>query len=404
MTSPEASAAQANLVFNDASLPAMVLKETALENNLAVMARYSAENGFLLAPHGKTTMAPELFRRQLAAGAWGITVANTDQAAVAFRSGAGRVLVANQIVGRAAGQAVVDQLGRGGRELYCLVDSVPGVELLSANLERAGLQGRIGVFIELGLPGGRTGVRTPDQAVTVAGAVAVSPQLLLVGTEGFEGLLGADRSPEALQKVDQYLDDLRSLTVLLAKEHAFAGPGPVLVSAGGSRYFDRVAQVLGIAGRYEGLEVRLIVRSGCYLVHDHGTYAGASPLVPGAWPGGSLVPALEVWAEVLSVPEAGHVIVGMGKRDVPYDIGLPIPLHLVRDHNGHLEPFGGGGLTRLDDQHGYLQVGPGQAPVAPGDRIGFGISHPCTAFDKWREVLLVNDDYEILDRIPTFFH
>jgi len=403
VTLPEASAAQANVVLNDVSLPAMVLKETALENNLAVMARYSAENEFLLAPHGKTTMAPELFRRQLAAGAWGITVANTDQAAVAFRSGAARVLVASQVVGRAAGQAVVDQLDEGARELYCLVDSVPGVELLSANLERAGLHDRVGVFIELGVRGGRTGVRSSDQALAVAQAVAASPQLLLVGTEGFEGLLASDRSPAALETVDRYLDDLRSLTVLLAKEHAFPGPGPVLVSAGGSRYFDRVAQVLG-SGRYEGLEVRLVVRSGCYLVHDHGTYAGASPLVPGAWGGGSLVPALEVWAEVLSVPEAGHVIVGMGKRDVPYDIGLPIPLHLVRGHDGHLEPCAGGDLTRLDDQHGYLQVSPGQAPVTPGDRIGFGISHPCTAFDKWREVLLVNDDYEVLDHIATFFH
>ncbi len=390
-------------MLNDLSLPAMVLKETALENNLAVMARYSAENGFLLAPHGKTTMAPELFRRQLAAGAWGITVANTDQAAVAFRSGAARVLVANQVVGRAAGRAVVDQLDQGARELYCLVDSVPGVELLSANLEGAGLHDRIGVFIELGVRGRRTGVRSSDQALAVAQAVAASPQLLLVGTEGFEGLLASDRSPAALETVDRYLDDLRSLTVLLAKEHAFPGPGPVLVSAGGSRYFDRVAQVLG-SGRYEGLEVRLVVRSGCYLVHDHGTYAGASPLVPGAWGGGSLVPALEVWAEVLSVPETGHVIVGMGKRDVPYDIGLPIPLHLVRGYDGRLEPFAGGDLTRLDDQHGYLQVRPGQAPVAPGDRIGFGISHPCTAFDKWREVLLVNDDYEVLDHIATFFH
>jgi D-serine deaminase-like pyridoxal phosphate-dependent protein len=404
VTFPEAGGARASAALHDVALPAMVLKESALENNLAVMARYSAENGFLLAPHGKTTMAPELFRRQLAAGAWGITVANTDQAAVAFRSGAARVLVANQIVGRAAARAVVDQLEAGGRELYCLVDSVPGVELLSDNLERAGLRGHLGVFIELGVPGGRTGVRTPEQAPAIAQAVSASSQLLLVGTEGFEGLLAADRSPAALERVDRYLDDLRSLTVLLAQEHAFPGPGPVLVSAGGSRYFDRVVQVLGRSARYEGVEVRLVVRSGCYLVHDHGTYAAASPLVAGAWAGGSLLPALEVWAEVLSVPEAGHVIVGMGKRDVPYDIGLPVPLHIVRGHGGHLEPFAGGDLTRLDDQHGYLHLGPGQAAVAPGDRIGFGISHPCTAFDKWREVLLVNDDYEVLDHIPTFFH
>jgi D-serine dehydratase len=431
-------------VFGDIAMPAMLLKQTALENNLAVMAQYATEHGFVLAPHGKTTMAPKLFQRQLDAGAWAITVANMAQAAVAYYAGAQRVLVANEVVSQADARAIAKALddkicltsgsssartltetdpptrrqsvgsgplrppvapGRSERrELYCLVDSVAGVELLDRNLGRAGMSDRVGVFVELGVPGGRTGARSEDEAVAVASAVRTSAHLRLVGVEGYEGLLVPDRSPEALAKVDDYLDGLRRLTTRLADEGAFSGNGPVLVSAGGSRFFDRVAAVLGEKANYGGHDVLLVVRSGCYVVHDHGTYANASPLSGHGHHGPGLQGALEVWADVLSVPEPGLAIVGLGRRDVSYDLGLPVTLAVGRREDGRVEPFAGWQLSQLNDQHGYLQFGDKRPPVQVGDRIGFGISHPCTAIDKWRTVLLVSDDYEILDQIATFFH
>jgi D-serine deaminase-like pyridoxal phosphate-dependent protein len=380
----------------------MLIKQSALQNNISVMARYAAEQGYLLAPHGKTTMAPQLFRLQLDAGAWAITVANTDQAEVAFEAGAARVLVANEVVGRPAAESIVEGLAAGGRELDCLVDSVAGVGLLDDNLGRAGIATRLGVFVELGVPGGRTGARDPDQATAVADAVGRSRHLRLVGVEGYEGFLAPDRTPPSLEKVDAYLGQLRELTVSLASRGYFEGEGPILVSAGGSRFFDRVALALGYGADYDGHDVQLVVRSGCYIVHDHGTYAHASPLTSGG--AGSLVAALEVWAEVLSVPERGLALVGLGKRDVSYDMGLPVPLWRLSKAGEHLVPFSDGHLDRLDDQHGYLRMGPGEAHLDVGDRVGFGLSHPCTAFDKWRTVLLVSDEYEILEEIRTFFH
>jgi D-serine dehydratase len=434
-----------NAVFGEIALPAMLLKETALENNLAVMTQYAEEHRFLLAPHGKTTMAPKLFQRQLDAGAWAITVANLAQAGVAYEAGARRVLVANEVVSRAdarlIAQAVADRVGPatsspqatgppvtsagvgppqgkaptadgtgdGERELYCLVDSVAGVELLDRNLGLAGLTDRLGVFVELGVPGGRTGARSEEEAVEVAGAVRASGHLRLVGVEGFEGLLVPDRSPAALATVDDYLDGLRRLTVRLSEGGAFPADGPILVSAGGSRFFDRVAAVLGEKASYGGRDVRLVVRSGCYLVHDHGTYAQASPLAGPGHDGPRLLAALEVWADVLSVPEPGLVIVGLGRRDVSYDLGLPVTLAVARLGQRSIEPFAGNALSQLNDQHGYLRLdsenqGSQQLPVKVGDRIGFGISHPCTAIDKWRTIFLVGDDYEIRDQIATFFH
>jgi D-serine dehydratase len=394
-----------SVVTGDLLLPAMVLKESALDNNLRVMAAYARAHGFELAPHGKTTMAPELFRRQLEAGAWGITVANVAQASVAFAAGAARVLVANEIVGTADAAWAVEAVGDGDHELFGLVDSVYGAQLLDANLGRAGMTGRLGVLVEVGIRGGRTGVRSEQDVLAVVAAVSASAHLLLVGVEGYEGGIATDRSPQGLAAVDGYLDDVRHTVRALADQGAFAAAGTAIVSAGGSKYFDRVAAVLGPGGEYGGHPVRLVVRSGCYVTHDHGMYEAVSPLASSAG-ADHLVPALELWAEVLSVPEPGLAIVGLGKRDTSFDLGLPVPLHLARRSGPKIEEFTDGALVALDDQHGYFRSAQSsaQSPLAPGDRIGFGISHPCTAFDKWRTVLLVDDAFTVRERIHTCFH
>lgn len=402
---PAAGDATGTKALGDIALPAMLLKLSALENNIAVMSKYAADKGFVLAPHGKTTMAPKLFRRQLDAGAWGITVANMAQATVAYDAGARRALVANEVVSRADAQAIADVLADNDqRELYCLVDSVAGVELLDHNLGLAGCTTPVRAFVELGVAGGRAGARTADEAVAVAAAVGASTHLRLVGVEGYEGLLAPDRGPEALAKVDYYLDGLRRLTIDLAERGLFPNDEPILVSAGGSRFFDRVAAVLGKKASYGNHDVRLVVRSGCYVVHDHGTYADASPLAGPGHHGPGLKAALEVWADVLSVPEPGLVLVGLGRRDASYDLGLPVTLAVARRGTGRVEPLPRVALSHLNDQHGYLHLSAEQAPLVVGDRIGFGISHPCTAIDNWRSLLLVNDDYEVLDLIATFFH
>ena len=84
----------------DVSLPAAVLYADRIEHNLKWMQAFVAEYGVKLAPHGKTTMAPQLFRRQLEAGAWGITLATAHQVRAAYRGGVHRVLIANQLVGK----------------------------------------------------------------------------------------------------------------------------------------------------------------------------------------------------------------------------------------------------------------------------------------------------------------
>jgi D-serine deaminase-like pyridoxal phosphate-dependent protein len=346
-------------------LPVLVLRESAVAHNLALMQRWCDERGVSLAPHGKTTMAPALIRRQLEAGAWGMTAATVPQLAVMREAGAQRVILANELVG--APEIAWFERERADIEAYCLVDSVDGVRALAAGVERP-----LGVLIELGGP--RAGCRTLDQALAVAAAVAGAPRLALAGVEGFEGTL-----PE--EAVDPFVDRMRELVEALDARGAFDGVDEIIATAGGSAFFDHVVERL----RFSGLSrpVRVVLRSGCYVTHDDGIYAESSPLA-------GLRAALELWARVLSCPEPGLAIAGFGKRDAPYDLGLPV----VRRREGVV-------VEALNDQHAYLRDPAGV--LAVGDTIVCGISHPCTAFDKWPLIGVVDDDDIVIGAIRTQF-
>lgn len=390
-----------NLLAGDLLLPAMVLKQSALEHNIALVARYCEEHGVWLAPHGKTTMAPQLFARQLDAGAWGITAATVAQVAVYRRFGVRRVVLANELVEPAALRWVADELEADpGFDFYCLVDSVAAVVAMTQALSGRGATRPLQVLVEVGVPGGRAGCRTLEQATEVAGAVAASPVLALAGVEGFEGVIGGPDLETTLAEVDEFLERVRALTLDLAREDAFAGRAEIIVTAGGSAYFDRVVAVLGPPWDLD-VPVRVVLRGGCYVTHDSGLYDRLSPL--GERDGDErLRPALEAWGAVLSRPELELAIVGLGKRDVPFDIDLPVPWH-VAARGGALREAGGElTVTALNDQHAFVRLAPG-AELAVGDLVGCGISHPCLAFDRWPLVLLVDDDYTVIGGIRTFF-
>jgi D-serine dehydratase len=363
------------LRVEDLALPVLALRESALAHNLRTMHGWCAERGLSLAPHGKTTMAPQLFQRQLQAGAWGMTAATVQQVAVMRAAGARRVILANQVTGAAElGWLAREQAA--GLEVFVLVDSLAGVRLLDEGWGGAPLP----VLIELG--GTRAGCRTDEEALAVAGAVAAAPRLALAGVEGFEGTLGADREPATLTAVGAFLDRMRGLVEALDARGAFDDVPEILATAGGSALFDRVAERLRFPAPLRR-PVRVALRSGCYVTHDDGLYARASPLP-------QLRPALELWARVLSCPEPGLAIAGFGKRDAPYDIDLPI----VRIPTGLT-------VTSLNDQHAFIRDEHGTLRV--GDVLVCGISHPCTAFDKWSLIPVLDDDDVVIEAIRTLF-
>jgi D-serine deaminase-like pyridoxal phosphate-dependent protein len=370
--------------------PVLVARRAALDRNIATLARFCARHGLSFAPHGKTTMAPSLFARQLAAGAWAITVATANQLLACRALGVPRVLLANQLLDPVPLRWLADELDR-GFEAFLFVDSVAGVEAIGAALAGRPGNAAVPVLAELGYPGGRTGCRSLDHLVEVAEAAAATPRVRLAGVAAYEGGL-----PDA-DAVGAYLDRTRAATTELARRGLLADE--VIVSAGGSAWFDVVADRL--AGDWlAGHRLRVVLRSGAYVSHDHGFYADHTPFrrIPDE---DGLAPALELWAQVTSVPEPGLAIAGMGKRDAPYDEGLPIPLR-VRRVSGAVEPVAGVVVTRLNDHHAFLAVPP-DADLRPGDLLCFGISHPCTAFDKWRYIPVVDDSDTVVDVLETYF-
>jgi len=379
------------------TLPLLVLKDSALTHNAAAMARWCADAGVLLAPHGKTTMAPQLFARQLAAGAWGITAATIGQVQVYRSFGIGRILLANELTDRAGIAWLAGELSAdAGWECYAYVDSLAGVRLLGGALRAAGASRPLPVLVELGFPGGRTGCREAGEALAVAAEVQRTTGLALAGVAGYEGGLGADASPATLTAVAEYCRRLRAVVSQLP------GEGPDgrswIVSAGGSAYFDVVAAELTATAAGERSPT-VILRSGCYITHDDGHYAEVGPGTERGGP--ELIPALELWAGVLSRPEPALALAGAGRRDVSFDQGLPVPLRL-RGSDGSQVPADGITVTRLDDQHAYMSV-PSDARVEPGDLVCLGISHPCTTLDKWRAIPVVDDEDRVIDVVHTFF-
>jgi len=381
--------------------PVMVLKASALRHNLQEMAGYCRMNGIELAPHVKTHMSPQLFQMQLDAGAWALTVANVSQARVWRAFGAVRIILANELVEPGSARWVAEELERDPDfELMCLVDSPAGVAILDAALEKARPVRPLKVLVEVGFAGGRTGGRTLEDVRSVASAVADSQNLLLVGLESFEGIIHEGEPAATLEAVDRFMGAFRAAVIDFDEAGFFSRAQEVVLSAGGSAFFDRV--VSGLSARLHlSKPVRIVLRSGCYLTHDALHYAQTSPFggrLAGTEP---LSDAMEIWGAVLSLPEPGLALLGFGKRDVSYDLGLPVP-RLVKSGTEPVRQVQGASIFALNDQHAYMTL-TGDERLRVGDLVGCGISHPCTAFDKWRLIPVVDDEYGVLDAVLTYF-
>ncbi|KVM08322.1 amino acid deaminase [Burkholderia ubonensis] len=390
-----------NLLAEDVSLPAAVLYEDRIEHNLKWMQAFVEEYGVKFAPHGKTTMAPQLFRRQLDAGAWGITLATAHQTQAAYHGGVRRVLLANQLVGRQNMTIIAGLLSDPDFEFFCLVDSADGVDQLGQFFGNA--KKSLNVLLELGVPGGRTGVRDAAQRDAVLAALARYPDTLkLAGIELYEGVLKEEGEIRA------FLQGAVALTRELAAAGRFAR-APAILSGAGSAWYDVVAEEFAKASGAGFAEV--VLRPGCYLTHDVGIYKKAQTDVFARNPtarkmGEGLLPALQLWAYVQSVPEPNRAIVALGKRDSAFDAGLPEPARHFRPGRDSaprdVAAAEGWAITGLMDQHAYLQIPPG-ADVKVGDMIAFDISHPCLTFDKWRQLLVLDPQFRVTEVVETFF-
>jgi D-serine dehydratase len=398
------AAAGWNVLDGRLPLPLAVLKRGALEHNLRWMQAFASERGIDLAPHGKTTMSPQLFRRQLDAGAWGITFATVTQLAVGVAAGVQRALIANQVFADADLAAIAALCGtHAGLRIVFLVDSRAQLALIEGWFAAQRDYAPFEVMLEVGTEGGRTGCRTADEAMALARALHASAAVRFVGIECYEGLGAKARTEDDAPYAAALMDRVQALAEQCARESLFDAD-EVLLSAGGSAIFDLVA------GRLKptlGRPVRGLLRSGCYVTHDHGNYRRMlAAVAERCGCGETLRPALEVWTHVQSRPEPGLAILTAGRRDVSFDIEMPIPI--ARAARGSSTPQAAPAswkVTALNDQHAYLRWDAADESLAPtvGERVGLGISHPCTTFDKWHWMPVVEDDYRIVDAVTMHF-
>ncbi|MBT2298259.1 amino acid deaminase [Pseudomonas fluorescens] len=395
----EKGAAQAGAhLLRDISLPALVLHRQALEHNIGWMQKFVTDSGAELAPHGKTSMTPALFRRQLEAGAWGLTLATAVQTRAAYAHGVRRVLMANQLVGTPNMALIADLLTDPAFEFHCMVDHPDNVADLGAFFASRGA--KLNVMIEYGVVGGRCGCRSEAEVLALAEAIRAQPALALTGIEGYEGVIHGDH---AISGIRAFAASLVGLAVQLQDSGAFAIDKPI-ITASGSAWYDLIAESFeahNAHGRFLS-----VLRPGSYVAHDHGIYKEAqccvlerrSDLHEG------LRPALEVWAHVQSLPEPGFAVIALGKRDVAFDAGLPVPLKRYQPGSDSVagQALSGCKVTAVMDQHAFMSVAPGVA-LRVGDIISFGTSHPCLTFDKWRVACLVDEQLRVLECMETCF-
>ncbi|WP_309061925.1 amino acid deaminase [Streptomyces sp.] len=394
LTVGELAGRRLNLFTDGFTTPVLALSAERLEHNLRLMETYAARHGLAFAPHGKTSMAPQLFHRQIEHGAWGITLAVPHQVRVARAFGIRRIFLANELVDAAALRWIAAELDADPDfRFVCYVDSVRGAELMDAAL--AGASRPVDVVVELAAgEGARTGVRTEAECAAVADAVAGARGLRLAGVAGYEGEV-PQADPE---RVRAWLRRLVSLAAGFDRAGRFAGLDEIVVSAGGSAWFDAVADVFAEIPRLSAPVLKLL-RSGAYVSHDDGHYRKLTPFnrVPEE---GALEPAFRLWTQVVSRPSPDQAFVNAGKRDAAYDLDLPFAQVVRRD--GAERPATGISVTALSDQHAWLRT-TGEADLEVGDWVGLGLSHPCTSFDKWVLIPVAEADGTVVDYIRTFF-
>ena len=377
-------ATKPNLFTANFQFPIMVLKAAAIKNNIAQMMSFSNSVDAQLAPHVKTTMSPQLAQMQVAAGARALTVANFWQGRIFLKHGFKNIIIANEVLDPTAIAEIAKINKQKQAEIIFYVDSILALEIIQKHTPSEGEQN---LFIEIGTENGRGGVRELSLVEQLAQRIKADQRLNLIGVTGFEGAVpDAARGRRGEKKISKFCQKIVAAAELA---YPYKSDQPFVISAGGSAYFDIVARELN---KFEKPR-RLLLRSGGYITHDHKYY---EEIYPFASTDRSFQPAIEVWAQVISKPEKDFGVLNLGKRDIGNDLHNPIP---IKSYDGQVKSFSAV-IEKLNDQHGYLR---GKQEFSLAQLIGLGISHPCTTFDKWGLIPLVNDDYDLIDCLQTFF-
>lgn len=390
------------------SLPLLSLDRAAFEANVDWMMRYVRAHGLQIAPHAKTPMSPAIAAALIGAGAWGTTVADIRQASVMLHSGLSRLIIANEIGGPSAARRLAAMLRHHpDAELHIFIDSLATAEALEKVWRDTPDLPTLGLLVEVGAA--RGGARTLDAVEEILDFILAreTETFRLSGAAAYEGAAATADAKETAQRISGLMTLTAEVYRIVRKR--VGQDRPLIVTAGGSVYFDMVVQHLGPLVLPDKAAI-LVLRSGAIFFHDHGVYERGLAALDAR--GGFIIdgltekasnrfqPALRAWAEVLSRPQAGLAICGMGLRDAAIDQGLPRPLALHRGDTRH--GLDGASISKLNDQHAFVEW-IGDLDVQIGDVIEFGLSHPCTCLDRHAVLYGLDASHTVTAVFPTSF-
>ncbi|MCF6434796.1 amino acid deaminase [Pseudoalteromonas sp. MMG022] len=389
-----------NILAEEVSFPVAVVKQGAITNNAQWMAQYARQAGVKLAPHGKTTMLPDLFKQQIEQGAWAISLATVPQVLNAVGQGIERVILANQLIGKLHFELIAQLLSQTDTEFYCFVDSLDNARQLGAFFQSKNVV--LNILLEVGVEHGRCGVRSSEQLFELLDVCQQFKALKVCGLSFYEGVITKE---QAQQRIHSFVTDVIAMAVQIEQRQGFAIDKPIITGAG-SAWYDVVAKALNDS-ESRGL-FTYVLRPGCYVIHDTGIYQSAQQQVLQRSQlacdiKGGLTSGLYLWAYVVSRAEPNLAIIGLGKRDVAFDAGLPTPQLIFSPTTQKLEKASPAfRVTDIMDQHCMMSIA-SDAALKVGDLVCFSTSHPCLTFDKWRQIGVVDDDWVISKTLTTYF-
>lgn len=383
----ELIAERRNLFTGGFTAPVLALSAEAIDHGLALMEQNSAKYGLAFAPY--SPLFSQIFQRQCAHGAWGITAAVPHQVRVYRAFGIQQIFLANTLVDAALLTWLARELSADVEfRFICYVDSVRGVELMDAALREAGAARPVEVVVELGAgKGARTGARTADQCAAVADAVAAAPTLRLVGVAGSE-----DDIPEAdYVKVTAWLQRLIKIAADLDKADRFTDAEEIIVSMTGGTWLEAVTDVSAQFPTLSRPVVKL-VRSG-----ECATRGGQLPPTDGHPDTGVSSAPLRLWTQVVSRPEPSLAFVNTGRIETPRGMNLPAT-QVVRHTEGETRLLPGVTLTGIYDHQAQLKL-TDMAELEVGDWIGLSLPSISASAETWPLIPLVHADGGVTDYI-----
>lgn len=340
----------------DIDTPALLLDMDIFETNIRAMADYFYDKKARLRPHIKSHKAPEIAKRQIRAGAIGITCAKLSEAEVMAAAGIPGILIANEVVGPAKIPKLIE-LAERTDIIVAVCEKENIVELAQVAKDKAT---RLNVVIEVEVGMNRCGVMPGKDTVELAQYILARKRLNFRGIMGYEGhAIGIEDTRLRKEKAIESAGLLAGTAGLLRQ----AGIDVEIVSAGGTGTYDTM-------GNYPGI-TELQAGSYCLMDASYAKYENVAD---------RFRCAATIYGMVISRPADNRIVIDAGLKAMSTDMGIPHPT----DKN--IAP------GEIHEEHFCLELKNPASGIRTGDKIELIPTHACTTVNLYDKFYCVRGD------------